>query len=102
MKRVDICLLAAAVAFAGMMSAPAPARAENPAPPPAIEAPQAKPAGKVRAWTRARLDAAKKRWAEDNARFTECTKQLDERKKAKRLPLRVQGHFLQDCMARKS
>ena len=101
MKIIRSCLLAAAVALAGTVSTQVPAMAENPATPAATEAPKAKASGTVRTWTRARLDAAKKRWAEDNAKFTDCSKQLEEQKKIKKLPLRVQGQFLQDCMARK-
>ena len=56
---------------------------------------------RVKTWTRAKLDAAKKRWAEDNAKFTDCQKQLLELRKTKRLSLHKQGHFLQDCMLRK-
>ena len=56
---------------------------------------------RVKTWTRAKLEAAKKRWAEDNAKFTDCQKQLLEQRKTKRLSLHKQGHFLQDCMNRK-
>ncbi len=56
---------------------------------------------RVKTWTRAKLEAAKKRWAEDNAKFADCQKQLLEQRKKKRLSLHKQGHFLQDCMLRK-
>ena len=56
---------------------------------------------RVKIWTRSRLEAAKKRWAADNAKFTDCQKQLLEQRKTKRLSLHKQGHFLQDCMLRK-
>jgi hypothetical protein len=56
---------------------------------------------RVKTWTRARLDAAKKRWAADNAKFADCQKQLLEQRKTKRLSLHKQGRFLQDCMNRK-
>jgi len=56
---------------------------------------------RVKTWTRAKLEAAKKRWAEDNAKFTDCQKQLLEQRKTKRLSLRKQGDFLQACMLRK-
>ncbi|MBI3704331.1 MAG: hypothetical protein HY244_10940 [Rhizobiales bacterium] len=58
-------------------------------------------ATRVKTWTRAKLEAAKKRWAADNAKFTDCQKQLLEQRKTKRLSLHKQGHFLQDCMLRK-
>ena len=56
---------------------------------------------RVKTWTRAKLEAAKKRWAADNAKFTDCQKQLLEQRKTKRLSLHKQGQFLQDCMLRK-
>jgi len=56
---------------------------------------------RVKTWTRAKLDAAKKRWAADNAKFADCQKQLLEQRKTKRLSLHKQGQFLQDCMLRK-
>ena len=56
---------------------------------------------RVKTWTRARLEAAKKRWAADNAKFTDCQKQLLEQRKTKRLSLHKQGQFLQACMQRK-
>ena len=56
---------------------------------------------RVKTWTRAKLEAAKKRWAADNAKFTDCQKQVLEQRKTKRLSLHKQGHFLQDCMLRK-
>ncbi len=56
---------------------------------------------RVKTWTRAKLEAAKKRWAADNAKFQDCQKQLLEQKKTKRLSLHKQGQFLQACMNRK-
>jgi hypothetical protein len=55
----------------------------------------------VRAWTRDRLVAAKKRWAQNQQKFADCSAQLAERKKTQRMSLHAQGHFLQDCMIRK-
>jgi len=51
-------------------------------------------------WTRERLDAAKKRWAQNQMKFADCSRQLDDQKKTKRLSLHNQGHFLDDCMRR--
>ena len=56
---------------------------------------------RVKTWTRARLEAAKKRWAADNAKFAGCQKQLLDQRKTKRMSLHKQGQFLQDCMVRK-
>jgi hypothetical protein len=56
---------------------------------------------RVKIWTRAKLDAAKKRWAANNEKFTDCQKQLVEHRKTKRLSLHRQGDFLQNCMQRK-
>lgn len=59
--------------------------------------------GRVKRWTRERLEAAKKHWAEDNQRFSACVKELDEMKakSQKRISYHRQGHFLDDCMRRK-
>ena len=56
----------------------------------------------VKSWTRSKLDAAKKRWAQNQEKFTDCQKQLGERQKVKRLSLHNQGHFLEKCMSQKS
>ena len=98
MKLVRTCLLATAVGLAGIMSSHVPATAQTPAASSAAEAPKTT----TKTWTRARLEAAKKHWAEDNAKFADCSKQLADQKNAKRLSLHHQGHFLQDCMNRKS
>ena len=54
-------------------------------------------------WTRARLEAAKKHWAEDQARFKECVGELDSLKKKSRrwMSYHRQGHFLEKCMKEK-
>ena len=57
---------------------------------------------RVKSWTRSKLDAAKKRWAQNQERFSDCQKQLGERQKIKRLSLHDQGHFLEQCMLQKS
>ncbi len=58
--------------------------------------------GRVKRWTRARLEAAKKHWAEDQQRFSACVKELDDlkAKSKKRISLHRQGHFLESCMQR--
>jgi len=60
-------------------------------------------AGRAKRWTRARLEAAKKHWAEDQQRFSECIKELDEAKikSARRMSYHRQGHFLEQCMRAK-
>ena len=56
---------------------------------------------RVKSWTRSKLDAAKKRWAQNQEKFSDCQKQLAERQNVKRLSLHNQGHFLEQCMLRK-
>jgi hypothetical protein len=58
---------------------------------------------RVNRWTRARLEAAKKHWAEDQKRFSECTNELDDMKKKsrRRMSYHRQGHFLDRCMRAK-
>ena len=57
---------------------------------------------RVATWTRETLAAAKKRWAQDKEKFSDCSRQLDKQQKSKRLSLHQQGHFLQACMSKKS
>ena len=54
---------------------------------------------RVKKWTRARIDAAKKRWSEDNEKFAECQRRLDETLKMQRLSLHKRVDFLERCMA---
>lgn len=46
------------------------------------------------------MDAAKKQWTQNEAKFTDCQKQLGDKQKVKRLSLHNQGHFLEKCMSR--
>jgi hypothetical protein len=101
MKLVRSWLLAAAVGLAGIMFPQAPTFAQTPAASSSSEVSKPTVVSKIKTWTRARLAAAKKRWAEDNAKFTDCSRQLIEQQKVRRLSLHRQGHFLQDCMNRK-
>jgi hypothetical protein len=55
---------------------------------------------RITRWTRERLDAAKKRWSQNQLKFADCSRQLDDKKKSRRLSLHNQGHFLDDCMRR--
>ena len=55
---------------------------------------------RVTTWTRARLAAAQKRWALNKEKFSDCSKQLADQKKTKRLSIHKQGHFLEACMNR--
>lgn len=65
--------------------------------------PEKKPSvtARVKTWTRAKLDAAKKRWAADKVKFEDCQKQLLEQRKAKRMSIYAQGDFLEHCMNKK-
>lgn len=58
---------------------------------------------RVKRWTRTRLEAAKKHWAEDQQRFSECVKELDDlkAKSEKRMSYHRQGHLLEKCMMQK-
>jgi len=66
------------------MAGHAPAAAQTPAASSSTAAPKATSVAKIKSWTRARLDAAKKRWAEDNAKFAACSNQLAEQQKPRR------------------
>jgi hypothetical protein len=56
---------------------------------------------KVTRWTKARYEAAKRRWAQNRQKFSECTGKLSEMQKGKRISVHDRGHFMQDCMAQK-
>jgi hypothetical protein len=56
---------------------------------------------RITKWTKSKLAAAKKRWAQNQEKFSDCSKQLAEKKKATRISLHKQGDFLQDCMNQK-
>jgi len=56
---------------------------------------------RVKLWTRAKLDDAKKRWAADKLKFEDCQQQLLEQRKTKKLSLHKQGDFLYACMNKK-
>ena len=49
----------------------------------------------VKAWTRSKFDAAKKRWAQNEVKFTHCQKKPGEKQEVKRLSLHDRGHFLE-------
>jgi|SRR6476469_9744798 len=55
---------------------------------------------RVKRWTRTSFEAAKKHWAEDQAKFQQCSRKLDETKKksSRRMSYHRQGHFLDTCM----
>ena len=55
----------------------------------------------VKAWTRSKFDAAKKRWAQNEVKFTDCQKKLGEKQEVKRRSLHDRGHFLEKCMSQK-
>jgi hypothetical protein len=55
---------------------------------------------RVKTWTRARLAAAQKQWALNKEKFSDCSKQLGDQKKTKRISIHDQGHFLDACMKR--
>ncbi len=46
-------------------------------------------------------DAAKKRWAQNEVKFTDCQKKLGEKQEVKRRSLHDRGHFLERCMSQK-
>ena len=56
---------------------------------------------RVHKWTRERIAAAKKRWAEDQEKFADCQRRLAEVRKTKRLSVYRQVDFLEHCMIKK-
>ena len=89
------------IASAASLSAQPAGAAANSGPEAFAQADKPAITARVKTWTRARLEAAKKRWAEDQQKFSDCQRQLDEQRKTKQLSLHKQGDFLQRCMIRK-
>jgi hypothetical protein len=56
---------------------------------------------RVKRWTQSRFEAAKKKWAQDNAKFAECSKQLEAAKAKARMRISKQVDFMEDCMRQK-
>ncbi len=56
------------------------------------------PTAKVRDWTKAQWDAARKHWAQDNARFYACNSKWREQTEGRKFSLRDQREFLFQCM----
>ena len=62
---------------------------------------------RAKVWTRARIAAAKKRWAVNREKFSGCNaelqqqQQLRQQQKQRRLSMHRQVDFLQSCMNRK-
>jgi hypothetical protein len=56
-------------------------------------------AAKVRIWTRSRWEAARKRWARDNARFYDCSGKWREQAENRKYSLHDQREFLFQCMS---
>lgn len=59
-----------------------------------------KPSGlsKVKIWTRGSWEAAKKHWAQDNAKFYACNKQWQQQTGGRKYTLHDQRDFLFHCM----
>ena len=57
-------------------------------------------AKRIYIWTRARIAAANKRWAQNKEKFASCSEQLQQKQKKRRLLPHNQADFMQDCMNR--
>jgi len=53
---------------------------------------------RLKKWTRARIPAAKKRWAEDKEKFDECQRRLAATLQMQRFSLQKRLDFLERCM----
>lgn len=97
-------MVTSVVVTTALASVPAPLAlaAANPSLDAFAQAEQQPVTTRVKTWTRTRLAAAQKRWALNKEKFSDCSKQLGEQKKLKRLSIHEQGHFLEACMNRNS
>ena len=55
----------------------------------------------IETWTRAHLAAAKERWAENEAKFADCQRELEEQQKVRWLSVYRRAQLLEKCMKRK-
>ena len=101
MMNPRLCLLVGAIAVA-MNIAVASAQTREPDAGPATglsgRAEPPSPTAKVRDWTKAQWNAARKHWAQDNARFYACNGKWREQTEGRRFSLRDQREFLFQCM----
>ena len=92
-----------ALVFIGPLTKQSATAAENPGLQSQTQSDKEATTARVKRWTKDRLEAAKKHWAEDQKKFSDCSKKLDELKKTKRrLSFHRQGHFLEKCMRENS
>ena len=101
MMKPRLCLLVGAIAVV-MNIAAASAQTREPEARPATEqsgqVEKLSPTAKVRSWTKAQWDAARKHWAQDNARFYACSGKWREQTEGRKFSLRDQREFLFQCM----
>jgi len=95
----SVCFAVLVVLACGAPS-PSGAGALDPGSPAFAQAEKPRVTTRVRHWTRARFDALKKRWAQDNAKFSACSSELAETKKTNRMSVRRQVRFMEACMRR--
>ena len=57
------------------------------------------PIAKVKTWTRARWEAARRHWAQDNAKFFACSDKWREQVNGRKYSLHDQREFLFQCMS---
>ena len=89
-------ILAAVISSGAAIAQTSPSSAAPKAAPAATTAESSKPskAEQVETWTNKQWDAAKKKWAKDKAKWTNCQKQSDKQK----LEGRKSWSFLSTCM----
>jgi hypothetical protein len=99
MRLVRLAMIALLLGLSSALAEPAAIPRSDVALRVAAQAGEPSVTSRVSRWTRTKLEAAKKRWAENRARFKECVVELDALKKKQRMSYDSQGHFLQRCMA---
>lgn len=103
MKNPRLYLLVGMIAIATNIAV-ASAQTREPAAKPAAEqsgqAEKLSPMAKVRTWTKARWDAAREHWEQDNARFYACNGKWREQTEGRKFSLHDQREFLFQCMSR--
>lgn len=99
--RLSRSSIAAAAIAAGILAGIPNASVADPVSEPLAQAQRETVPQKAKAWTRARMAAAKKRWAANKEKFAACTTELREEQTKRKISTYRQVLFLESCMKRK-
>lgn len=99
MRIARLCLLMGVIAALASTGAVSAQTVLKPVPEQSSRLDNPSTAAKVKTWTRTRWEAARKRWARDNAKFYGCSDKWREQTKNQKYSLHDQREFLFQCMS---